>query len=130
LFWVPLPLHPVSVLWLTPTHASSSFFNCSMHTIDPLAPQQAFVPLCSSLSSRPGLTTSSLDVNPYLVGSLTSQVFCLYNHEVPKSIQPCVTSPLLTICSNWFKIKENFNFSHSICWYILYDLWNNWQLFF
>jgi hypothetical protein len=72
LHWVPLPLHPVSVLWLTPTHASSSFFNCSMHTTDPLALQQAFVPLCSSLSSRPGLTTCYLDVNPYLVGSLTS----------------------------------------------------------
>jgi len=30
-------------------------------------------------------------------------------------------SLVLTICSMWFKIKERFHFSHSICWYILYD---------
>lgn len=56
-----------------------------------LLSSKLFVPLCSSLSSKPGLTTCYLDMDPYLVGSLTSQVFCLYHHEIKKSIQPCMT---------------------------------------
>lgn len=95
-----------------------------------LLSSKPFVPLCSPLSSKPGLTTSCLDMDPYLVGSLTSSFLSLpsWGYKIHTTMYD--SSLVLTICSMWYKIKENSHFSHSICWYILYDLWNNWQLFF
>jgi hypothetical protein len=88
-----------------------------------------FVPLCSSLSSKPSLTASwqgSLSGGQSHITSFLSVPS--WGYKIHTTMYDC--SLELTVFSMWFKIKEYFHFSHSICWYILCDLWNNWQLFF
>jgi hypothetical protein len=47
-----------------------------------LLSSKPFVSFGSLLSSKTSQTTPYLEMDPYLVGSLKSQVFCPYHHEV------------------------------------------------